>query len=57
MLLLVSLPQTGVAGAHDDGAAHAPEFNKWLLDAFTDCIAELGSPTCITVCGETMMLV
>jgi hypothetical protein len=41
MVLAVGLPGDGTTGAHDNGAAHAAEFEERELDAFPDGITEL----------------
>jgi hypothetical protein len=54
--LAIRLPRNRSAGSYDDRAAHTPKFEEWELNAFTDCIAKLGSPAGIAISGKTMML-
>ena len=56
MFLAIRLPRNRTSGSYDVRAAHTPKFEEWELDAFTDCIAKLGSPAGIAISGEAMML-
>ena len=56
-LLTISLPSDRAAGAENDGAAHAAEFEERELYALPDCISDLQTPTRVAVGGESMMLV
>ena len=53
---MIRLSRNRTAGSYDNHAAHTPKFEEWELDAFTDCIAKLGSPAGIAKSGERMML-
>ena len=55
--LTISLPSDRAAGAEDNGAAHAAEFEERELYALPDCISDLRTPTRVAVGGESMMLV
>jgi hypothetical protein len=42
---------------HDDGTAHASEFEEGQSNAFLDSIPKLGAPTGIAIGCKTVMLV
>jgi hypothetical protein len=42
---------------HNNGAAHAAEFEEGELDAFLNGIPKLRAPACIAVCSEAVVLV
>ena len=55
--LTVRLLSDESTGAKDDGTAHAAKFEEWELYTLMYCITNLGPPACVTVCGESMVLV
>ncbi len=52
MFLMICLPRKRTSGSHNYRAAHTLKFEEWELDAFTDCVTKLGSPTCVAMWRE-----
>ncbi len=54
--MTICLPGDRAAGAEQDGSAHAPDFEKGKKNSRADGVADLGTPTGISIGGQSMVV-